>query len=144
MITHPELDALRALWASKCGARAMPPRAALDMAALARWRTHAASAEVEHEGGGFRIGWVGEWLAEHHGAPRGALGGEDLSREIGAALSADLERASALKAPVFTLRPGTSATGDDTQYSQLVLPLSDDGDTVVALLVATYPLPNVH
>jgi len=144
MITHPELEALRALWASKCGAGAMPPRAALDMAALARWRAHAASAEVEHEGGGFRMGWVGEWLAEHHGAPRAVGGGQDLSREIGAALSADLERASALKAPVFTLRAGTSATGDDTQYSQLVLPLSDDGDTVVALLVATYPLPNVH
>jgi len=122
----------------------MPPRAALDMAALARWRTHAASVEVEHDGGGFRIGWVGEWLAEHHGAPRGALGGEELSREIGAALSGDLERASALKAPVFTLRAETSATGDDTQYSQLILPLSDDGDNVVALLVAAYPLPNVH
>jgi len=144
MITHPELDALRELWASKCGTRAMPPRAALDMAAIARWRTHAASVEVEHDAGGFRIGWVGGWLAEHHGAPSGALGGEDRSREIGAALSADLERASALKAPVFTLRAGTSATGGDTQYSQLVLPLSDDGDTVVALLVATYPLPNVH
>lgn len=144
MITHPELDALRALWASKCGARAMPPRAALDMPGLARWRAHAATAEVEHGGGGFRMGWVGEWLAEHHGAAGGALSGEDLSREIGAALSADLERASALKAPVFTLRAGTSAMGDDTQYSQLVLPLSDDGDTVVALLVATYPLPNVH
>ncbi len=144
MITHPELDALRALWASKCGARAMPPRAALDVAALARWRTHAALVEVENDGGGFRMGWVGEWLAERHGAPRGAYGGQDLSREIGAALSADLERASALKAPVFTLRAGTLATGGETQYSQLVLPLSDDGDTVVGLLVATYPLPNVH
>ena len=113
-------------------------------AALARWRTHAASAEVEHEAGGFRMGWVGEWLAEHHGAPGEARGGQDLSREIGAALRADLERASALKAPVFTLRAEASTTGDDTQYSQLVLPLSDDGDTVVALLVATYPLPHVH
>jgi hypothetical protein len=142
MIPHPELDALRALWVEKCGGRAMPSRAELDTGALVRWRTHAGSAEVDGDALRFRFQWVGQWLTAHYGAPDGARDPEDLSREIGAALSADFERACALKAPVFTLRPAYAV--NETQYSELILPFSDDGDTVDALLVATYPLPKVH
>lgn len=143
MIAHPELDALRALWVEKCAGRAMPPPALFDAGALARWHDHAGWIEVESGGSRFRWRWIGDWLAAHYGvlSRRRDLDGWDM--DIGSILRADLVRACTLKAPVFTLRPPVVAA-TETQVSELILPLSDDGDAIDALLVATYPLPKPH
>ena len=139
MITQPELEALRALWAEKCGGKPLPPPAAFDAPALGRSREHAGWVDVEEDQSKFCFRWIGAWLAARWNAPTTSHSPEDLSTEIGATLRADLVRALLLKTPVFTLRP-PFPRADETQFSELILPLSSDGDTIDALLVAAYPL----
>ncbi len=91
----------------------------------------------------FRFRWIGAWLAARWNAPSNLRQLEELGTEIGATLRADLVRVCALKTPVFTLRP-SFAVLNETQVSELILPLSGDGETIDALLVAAYPLPKPH
>src|ERR1700733_9024630 len=104
MITQPELEALRALWAEKCEGKPLPPPAAFDAPALGSWRDHAGWVDVEEDESKFCFRWIGAWLAARWNAPTSSHSPEDLSTEIGAPLRADLERAWMLKTPVFTLR----------------------------------------
>ena len=143
MITHPELDALNDLWIEKCAGRAVPAPTDIDASMPTNWCDHAGWIVVEDDDPRFRIRWVGAWLRARWNVP-GTLGNpEEVGGEIGAILCADLVRASRLKAPIFTLRPPFAAF-EETQYSEMILPLSSDGEIVDVLLVAGYHLPKSH
>ena len=142
MITHPELDDLCALWTAKCGGRMMPARGDIDLLELGHWLGHLAWVDVV-DGTGFRYRVVGDWLAERYGARAHPRWPEELGGETGRVARSDMEKACAYKAPVFVLRPSAPASSC-AQYAELVLPLSEDGETVDALLVAAYPLSKLH
>jgi hypothetical protein len=142
MITHPALDDLCSLWTVKCGGRMMPARRDIDVLELGHWLGHVALVDVL-DGAEFRYRLFGDWLVERYGARAHPRRPEELGGETGRVARSDLEKACAYKAPVFVLRPGAPALGC-AQYAELVLPFSEDGETVDALLVAAYPLPKLH
>jgi hypothetical protein len=121
----------------------MPSPTAFNSPALTLWRDHAGWVDIEGDEFGFRFRWVGAWLAAHWNVATGFRDPAELGAARGPSLRADLARASALKAPVFMLRPPLPAP-DETQYSELILPLSSDGGTIDVLLVAIYALPKLH
>src|SRR3546814_4999287 len=65
---HPELAALRDYWLSKCGARRMPARSAIDPLEMKRWLGHLVLHEVIDGGRDFLCKVYGSVLAEmlHH------------------------------------------------------------------------------
>lgn len=142
MITHPELDDLCAFWTAKCRGRLMPAQADIDLLELGHWLGHLAWVDVV-DGTEFRYRLVGDWLAQRYGAWPNPRRPEELGGEAGRVARSDMEKACAYKAPVFVLRPAAPPRGG-AQYAELVLPLSEDGERVDALLVAAYPLPKLH
>lgn len=142
MITHPELDELCDLWTAKCRGRMMPARDDIDLLELGHWLGHLALVDVV-DGTEFRYRLFGDWLAERYGARAKPGGPEELGGETGRVARSDLAKACAYRAPVFVLRPVVPTSGC-AQYAEVVLPFSEDGETVDALVVAAYPLPKLH
>jgi hypothetical protein len=133
---HPELESLLAFWFVKCGARKFPSRAALD--GKQRWAGNLALFDVLQYGA-LRVyecrSCAGALAARLGPAPTG-LSTDELAPEIRAELRAGFEQAWLRAAPHIAQARGI----DGANYSDLVLPLSENGKNIDGMLLGSYPL----
>lgn len=141
MITHEKLEDLRAFWTGKCADRSMPSGADFTSSELLPWRDHLAVFELTLEG--FRWTWFGDQLAARYGLRSKPRDLDELDAKTTDMLKQDIARVRGYKAPIFLLKPEIPKPGTE-QYSELLLPLSDDDEAVSGLLIAAYPLPKPH
>lgn len=136
-----ELARLFDLWNGKRGDRPMPARGDFEVSELKDWLGNLMLIEVERDSGSldFRYRVYGTVLAEWFG--------RDLTRKSDAALRDDAratvrdeyERVCRKGEPLLTLHDRHLGRRR-ARMAKLVLPLSDNGDTVDRLLAAAYPL----
>lgn len=138
-LPHPELERLFALWAEKRGTRLMPARSDIDVSELKDWLGQLVLIEVEpgDKEPAFHYRVYGSVLAEWFE--------RDLTRKTDAALNEgartsvrrEYKQVCAQRQPVLTIRE-RRVNRQPARVAKLVLPLSDDGETVDRLLVASY------
>lgn len=136
-----ELARLFDLWNGKRGDRPMPARGDFEVTELKDWLGNLMLIEVERDSDwlDFRYRVYGTVLAEWFG--------RDLTRKSDAALRdearetvrQEYERVCRDGEPLLALHD-RRLDGRRARMAKLVLPLSDDGETVDRLLAAAYPL----
>src|SRR3546814_2327692 len=101
---HPELAALRDYWLSKCGARRMPARSAIDPLEMKRWLGHLVLHEVIDGGRDFLCKVYGSVLAEmlHHDLTGRKL--SDLPPDRVEVPRAELRKVVATGEPLYVVR----------------------------------------
>ena len=138
-----ELKKLHAYWAEKAGVRPMPSRRDLDpIIDIPEITPHLWLVDVEDDPPRYRFRLVGTEVVARYGADFTGkrldeidLGGD---RET---ILLEYERARHSKAPRCSRHKyQLEQTGRYLIYERLLLPLSDDGETVNMLLCAAYSL----
>lgn len=133
---HPKLIELFALWSGKCAGENLPARDQFPVAELRPWIGHLALLEPRGEEFQFRL--CGTDLITR-------FGGEATGRVLHtceaphASLRAALLESCETRAPAPVVTV-TTQNGDPVSWSEIVLPLSQDGAQVSQLLVGSYPL----
>jgi len=137
LLSHPETDALRNLWEAKRGARALPKRADFTVPALQRWVTHLSVADVL-PGEKFQFTSFGSALADVYGQDlTGAILDELTPTDIWKVVIQHYREVVGTKQPLFA--PISVSNGSwYTEVSRLLLPLSNDGETVSFIVGADY------
>jgi hypothetical protein len=136
---HPELESLLAYWFVKCDGRKFPSRACLDE--RTRWARNLALFDVMQYGALriYECRSSAEDLAPRLGGAPIGLATDELAPEIRAELRACFEQAWERKAP--HIAQGRALKGGRiARYSDLVLPLSENGKNIDGMLLASYPL----
>ena len=132
---HPKLIAFFMLWSSKCAGPRLPGRIQFPVGELKPWLGHLAL--LERRGGGFLFRVCGTDLIAR-------FGGEATGRMLescgtaGEGLQASLVQACETRAPVAAITT-IAAQHDCEIYSEIVLPLAEDGENVSLLCVGSYP-----
>ncbi|HEY2071131.1 MAG TPA: hypothetical protein VGG48_16355 [Rhizomicrobium sp.] len=137
---HPRLESLLAYWFVKSAGRKMPSRAGMPLKDWERWHRNLALFEVVQYGALrlYECRLSAADLFERFGCEATGLSVDALKPSIRFELRADLEAAFLRKAPVFARRRLWSGTSL-LIFCDLVLPLSEKGETVDSLLFASYP-----
>jgi hypothetical protein len=132
-----KLTGLRALWDAKRQERAMPSRDDFGIHELRPWLGHLALVDVAGERT-FRL--CGTSLSARFG---GDMTGKRVTEVIAAlqlGVTDQIAKACETKRPV-AMETCIQAQRQQVIYSELVLPLSQDGEEVSMLLWASYPIP---
>ena len=132
-----KLTSLRALWDAKRHERAMPLRDDFNIHELKPWLGHLALIDVTGERT-FRL--CGTSLFSRFG---GDVTGRSVAQVIAAlrqGVTEQVAKACETKTPAF-VKSCIQGYGHPVIYSELVLPLSQDGKEVSMLLWASYPIP---
>jgi hypothetical protein len=133
---HPKLTALFALWSAKCGTAICPARDRFTVAELRPWLGHLALLEQRDGDVLFRV--CGTELIARFGC-------EATGRMLASlcAPHAGLRAAHAQARETFTPVPAITVmmAGDEpVTWSEIVLPLSDDGCSTSRFFLGSYPL----
>jgi hypothetical protein len=132
-----KLTSLKALWDAKRQERPMPSRDDFGIQELKPWLGHLALVDVTGEQT-FRL--CGTNLVTRFG---GDMTGKRVAEVIAALQQGVIDqivKACETKTPV-AVKSSISAHGQPVIYSELILPLSQDGGAVSMLLWASYPTP---
>lgn len=132
-------SALHSLWAEKCSGRLAPPRQAFDVVELREWLGSLCLVAVEDGGRDYFYRVFGTSLATTIGRELTGRRLSEVESEVAEAF------ASGYAAVVASAAPGHFAATfvnslRTIRLSDLVLPLSQDGETVDALLTCTFEL----
>ena len=136
--SHPELDALQALWTSLRGKRSLPERADFDLRTVRRWATHLSVATVTPEGR-FQFRLFGTELARVYGRDlTGRFLDELVPRDLWSVITLHYREAVKTRLPLFA--PISIANGQwYNEVSRLLLPLGSGGEEVAFVMGADYP-----
>jgi hypothetical protein len=132
---HPKLIALLASWSGKCAGEKLPARHQFPVAELRPWLGHLAL--LERCGDGFLFRLCGTDLIAR-------FGGEATGRMLHTCEAPHASLRAALAESCETGAPVPSVTvmeinGDPVTWSEIVLPLSEDGAAVTRLFLGSYP-----
>jgi hypothetical protein len=132
---HPELESLLAYWFVRRGEGKFPSRTGVGD--RERWARHLALFDVLQYGALriYECRSSAGGLAERLGKSPIGLSTDELAPEIRAGLRGGFEQAWARKAPHIG-----QAVAYNVRYSDLVLPLSENGLHIDGMLLASYPL----
>jgi len=138
-----ELKKLHDYWKEKAGARAMPARRDLDpIVDIPELTSNIWLVDVERDPPGFRFRLLGTQVAERYGMD---FTGKRLDEmDFGGhaeTIAREYEETVRLKRPTYSRRSiEIEATMRRLPYERILMPLSDDGETVNMLLGGGYPL----
>jgi hypothetical protein len=137
LASHPETDALRALWEDRRRERTLPTRADFNGASMQRWVAHVSIADVLPDER-FQFAAFGSDLAEVYGQDlTGALLDELTPSDIWKVVRQHYLEVVRTKQPLFA--PISVSNGVwYTEVSRLLLPLSNDHENVSFVLGADY------
>jgi hypothetical protein len=137
---HPELESLLAFWFVKCAGRKMPARRDLPLAEWERWHRNLALFEVIQYGALriYECRLSAADLGARFACEATGLALDDLQPDVRAELRAGFENACEKKAPVIVAARVLTGSAI-VNWSELILPLSDNDARVDALLFASYP-----
>jgi hypothetical protein len=139
-IAHDDgLLSLYRYWSGKRRGRAMPSRADLEVAELKPWLGYLILVEVSGEPLDFRYRVFGSQIAEEVGFDLTGQSIDDNPPKEVAELRRGYEEAVARKAPFYQLHEMTGLKGR-YRYHRVLLPLSDDDETVNMVLCLSYAL----
>lgn len=137
--SHPELDAVQAIWTEKRGDRPLPLRAEFSLALMSHWATHLSVATVMPEGR-FQFRLFGSELARVYGQDlTGRFLDELTPRDLWSVIVLHYQEVVRTRQPLFA--PISVANGRwYTEVSRLLLPLAaeSDADTATAIMGVDY------
>ena len=132
-----KLENLVAVWRAKCVDGCLPSRDDFTPRDLKPWLSNLALLECIPEGGyQFRV--CGTGLISRFGCDATSMAVEELTEELRIDLRNRLDRSSTLQMPIVARLQIPSAR-KCADYSELILPLANEGARVSMLLLATYP-----
>jgi hypothetical protein len=136
--SHPELDALRDLWTTTRGDRALPRRSDFDLPTVKRWAPHLSIATVMPNGG-FQFRLFGTELARLYGRDLSGCILDDLApKDLWSVVVMHYREVVRTRQPLFA--PISIANGRwYNEVSRLLLPLADSGEAVAYVMGADYP-----
>jgi hypothetical protein len=136
--SHPELDALKELWATICGKRALPRRSDFDLGTMKRWASHLSIATVTPDGR-FQFRLFGTELTRLYGRDLTGCILDDLTpKDLWSVVIIHYREVVRTRQPLFA--PISIANGRwYNEVSRLLLPLSDGGEAVAFVMGADYP-----
>jgi PAS domain S-box-containing protein len=138
--SHPELDALRELWSTVRGKRALPRRNDFDLIAVKRWAAQLSVATVTPDGR-FQFRLFGTELTRIYGRDLSGCILDDLTpKDLWSVVIMHYREVVRTRQPLFA--PISIANGRwYNEVSRLLLPLGDGdgGDAVAFVLAADYP-----
>lgn len=134
-----KLEKLVTLWRAKCVNGRLPSRDDFTPRDLKPWLGNLALLELV-PAGGYRFRVCGTGLIPRFGCDATGKVIEDLAGKLRMDLQNRLERSSALQTPVIA-RLQIPLAQKWTDYSEVILPLANDGAQVSMLLLAAYPAP---
>lgn len=137
---HPKLESLLAHWFVKCAGRRMPSRIDLPLREWERWHRNLALFEVIQYGALrlYECRLSAADLMQRFGCEATGPSVDALDASIRYELRGNFESAVLRKAPVIgrmRLWSGASIV----IFSDLILPLSENGESVDTLLMGSYP-----
>jgi hypothetical protein len=134
---RPETDALKSLWERKRGIRELPARADFDLLTVRFWAPHLSVAAVLPDDR-YQFKLFGSELAEVYGRDlTGSLLDELTPADVWNVVIQHYRQVAQSKRPLFC--PISVSNGRwYTEVSRLLLPLSNDGETVSSILGADY------
>jgi hypothetical protein len=138
LTSHPELDALKGLWTTACGDRALPRRGDFDLDAVKRWAAQLSIATVTPDGR-FKFRLFGTELARLYGRDLTGCILDDLApKDLWSVVIMHYREVVRTRQPLFA--PISIANGRwYNEVSRLLLPLADDGGAVAFVMAADYP-----
>ena len=126
---------LQAYWLKKKGTQAAPPRSAIAPEEIRHLLPHILLIDVVGDPPRFRARLVGSALVTAYGEEvTGKFGDEIDLNGVAPDLMAFVETAARTCKPQFLLAEYTKGSGRHLKYEQIILPLSEDGETVSMLL----------
>lgn len=127
LASHPELDALQALWLEVCGQRALPSRKDFDLDIMKRWASHLSIAVVTPKGR-FQFRLFGTELANVYGHDlTGRFLDELTPHDLWSVVLLHYREVVKTRKPLFA--PVSVTNGRwYTEVSRLLLPLSGNGE----------------
>lgn len=138
-LVHPVLQRLYAYWLGKCAGRFAPSRVEIDPVDFPYAVGWAALIDVVDDGASFSVRvWGGKMKAFSRGEYTGQSNLQFLDADIGTKVLAGFRWVVANRKPAATLRD-IETSMRHYRFESLVLPLSDDGETVTQLLTAAIP-----
>lgn len=138
-LVHPVLRQLHTYWTAKCAGRFAPSRADIDPVDFSFALGWTALIDVVDGGASFNVRvWGGKMKAFSRGEYTGQSNLQFLDEAMGAKVLAGFRRVVAERKPAAMLRDIETAMRH-YRFESLVLPLSDDGETVTQLLTAAIP-----
>jgi PAS domain S-box-containing protein len=137
---HPELDALRELWTTICGSRALPRRSDFDLHTMKRWASHLSIATVTPDDR-FQFRLFGTELTRLYGRDlSGATLDELTPKDLWSVVIMHYREVVRTQQPLFA--PISIANGRwYSEVSRLLLPLANGSATVAFVMAADYPRP---
>jgi PAS domain S-box-containing protein len=140
LTSHPELDALRELWSTVRGKRALPRRNDFDLIAVKRWAAQLSIATVTPDGR-FQFRLFGTELTRIYGRDLSGCILDDLTpKDLWSVVIMHYREVVRTRQPLFA--PISIANGRwYNEVSRLLLPLGDGygGDAVAFVLAADFP-----
>ena len=125
LASHPELDALKALWLEVSGARALPNRADFGLDIMKRWASHLSIAVVMPEGR-FQFRLFGTVLAEIYGRDlTGSFLDELTPHDLWSVVIQHYREVARTRRPLYAPISVTNGRWY-TEVSRLLLPLSSN------------------
>jgi hypothetical protein len=139
LVSHPELDAVQALWTRKRGDRLLPQRTDFDLATMSRWASHLSIATVMPKGQ-FQFRLFGTELARVYGQDLTGRFLDDLTpKDLWSVIVLHYQEVVSTLRPLFA--PISVANGRwYTEVSRLLLPLASESDvnTAAAIMGVDY------
>ena len=132
-----KLEKLVAVWRAKCIDGRLPSRDDFTPRDLKSWLSNLALLERIPEGG-YRFRVCGTGLILRFGCDTTGMAVEELTEQLRIDLRNRLDRSSTLQMPIVARLQIPSAR-KCADYSELILPLANEGARVSMLLLATYP-----
>jgi len=137
-LKHPRLQALYALWRQRRGSGVLPLAEAFNPPELRMWLGNLLLLDVRRDDD-FVYRYYGQGLADAFGTDMVGQSIAGLPPEQRDILHAEYDRVRAERIPLSRAYTAVFEDGPAT-WERLVLPLSDDGESVSKLLVAAYRL----
>jgi PAS domain S-box-containing protein len=139
LVSHPELDALQALWTKMRGDRPLPQRADFDLKTVIRWARHLSIATAMQTGR-FQFRLFGTELSRVYGQDLTGRFLDTLTpRDLWSVITLHYQEVVRTRRPLFA--PISLANGRwYSEVSRLLLPLAaeGDGDRVAFIMGADY------
>ena len=132
-----KLTSLKALWDGKRQGRSMPSRDDFGIHELKPWLGYLALVDVAGEGT-FRL--CGTNLVSRFGGDMTGKRVADVIAALQQGVTDQIAKACETKIPV-AVKSSIQTRGQAVIYTELILPLSQDGGEVSMLLWASYPTP---
>jgi PAS domain S-box-containing protein len=138
LTSHPELDALKELWTTARGGRALPQRGDFGLSSVKRWAAQLSIAMVTPDGR-FQFRLFGTELTRLYGRDLTGCILDDLApKDLWSVVIMHYREVVRTREPLFA--PISIANGRwYNEVSRLLLPLGDGGGAVAFVLAADYP-----